>query len=725
MPKVLSSPQHWYSSIISSVSQTSQEKEQLVISSSKLIHTYDNAFHGFSAMLSKELEAVKKLPGFLSSYKDNIVTPDTTHSSEFLGLNTATGLWPASQLGKDAIIGIVDTGIWPESASFRDDGMPQVPKTWKGICQPSKDFNSSLCNKKIIGARYFNQGARAAGDTTSVASARDTDGHGTHVASIAAGNFVDDVSFFGYAPGTARGVAPRARLAIYKVLWDIGVESDVLAGIDQAVADKVHVISVSIGFTSDQLYESSLAIASFGAREKGILVCFSAGNRGPNIRTTRSDIPWAVVVASSIIDRWFAGTLRLGNGKTITGWTTFPAPALVRNLPIVYNTTLSACDSDELLAQAPDDSIIICNITSEGMDFSSLMTFLSDSRVRASIIIADDPGIYRSSQFPHPGVVITPAQAREVVKYVSRSSSPRASIEFQQTILGKEARAAPALSASSSKGPGRMYEGILKPDIMAPGVLILAAYNPQISGARIGNTIDLPTNYTLLSGTSMACPHVSGTAALLKAAHPDWSPAAIQSAMMTTAYILDNTGQPIKDTGLDNTNATPLGIGSGHVDPNRALNPGLVYDASPQDFVNLVCSMNFTREQTRTIVRSSYTCSNPSSDLNYPSFLALFHVYERGKMVTRKFQRTLTNVGDGAATYRVKLETPVNSTVTISPQTLVFGKKYERKSFSLTVRFRADIDNPLKYGWITWIEKSGKYTVRSPVVLYGSLDNFE
>ncbi|KAI3460195.1 hypothetical protein Pfo_016858 [Paulownia fortunei] len=727
MPKAFSNHHYWYSSMLKSVKSVAQTSTDGDKPEPKLIYTYDNAFHGFSAVMSKdELEALQMSPGFLSAYADDVVTPDTTHSYKFLSLNTATGLWPASEYGKDVIIGVIDTGVWPESPSFRDDGMTEIPARWKGICQAGEEFNSSLCNKKLIGARYFNEGVRAAnpGVTITMNSARDVDGHGTHVASTAAGNYVNGVSFFGYAPGTARGVAPRARLAVYKVLWGGGVSSDILAGIDQAVADGVDILSISLSNRNTNLYENPLAIASFGAREKGVLVCLSAGNRGPSIATLLSGIPWAVVVASGTVDRWFAGTLTLGNGKTITGWSTFPARATIRILPLVYNETLSACNSTELLTEFPDNSIIICNITDGTTDFSFLMNYLSESNVRAAVIVSEDTSILRSNSFRYPGAVITPTQALEVINYASNSAAPTASIDFQQTVLGAETRAAPALSDSSSRGPAQSYQGILKPDIMAPGVLILAAYNPQTNGPRIGNNIFLSSDYTLLSGTSMACPHISGVAALLKAAHPEWSPAAIQSAMMTTANPLDNTNQPIKDMAFDYRAATPLGIGSGQVDPNRSLDPGLIYDASLQDYVNLVCSMNFTREQTQTIIRSSYNCSSPSSDLNYPSFIALFNFEERGMTLTRKFKRTVTNVGDGTATYKVKLEKPENTRVRIWPKTLVFQKKYEKQSYSLTIRYRGDIDSFPGHGSLTWIEKTGKHTVRSPIVVSPGVDNF-
>lgn len=724
MPKAYTNHHYWYSSILeSAVKSISPLNTEDHLEKPKIIYSYDNAFQGFSARMSEnELQALKNSPGFISAYPDDIVTPATTHSYKFLSLNTATGLWPASQYGKDVIIGVVDGGIWPESPSFKDDGMTQIPKRWKGICQAGEDFNTTLCNKKLIGARYFNEAVRAAnpGVTITMNSARDEDGHGTHVASTAAGNYVDGVSFFGYGPGTASGMAPRARVAAYKVLWNEGsYEADALAAIDQAVADGVDVLSISLSYRRRVLYENPIAIAGFGAREKGVLVSVSAGNRGPNFATLLEGIPWVTVVASGTIDRWFAGTLRLGNGRVITGWTVFPGRAIVRNVQLVYNETLSSCNSTELLAQAPERSIIVCNITDESVStsFSSLMNDLPLSDLQAAVIISEDTSILRSTSFSYPGVVITPSQAKDVIKYASSADTPTASIDFQQTILGTEPRAAPALSASSSRGPGRAYPGILKPDIMAPGVLILAAYSPYSPEVEIVRNVFLGTDYNLLSGTSMACPHISGIAALLKAAHPNWSPAAIQSAMMTTANPLDNTNKPIKDMGFEYEAATPLGTGSGQVDPNRALDPGLIYDADIQDIVNLVCSMGFEPEQTRTIIRSGYNCSNPNSDFNYPSFIALDNVRENGTTLTQRFKRTVTNVGDGAATYRIKVVKPKGSTIKVSPEILVFRKKYEKQSYTLTIRYRSSSEFVVADGSISWIEENGKHTVRSPIVV--------
>ncbi|XP_019155003.1 PREDICTED: subtilisin-like protease SBT1.9 [Ipomoea nil] len=716
MPRAFSTHHHWYSSAIDSV--------KLGPHPPKLVYSYDNVLHGFSAVLSEEeLEALKMSPGFVSAYKDHPFELHTTYTSDFLKLNPATGLWPASKFGEDVIIGVIDSGVWPESRSFSDHGMPEIPKRWRGRCREGTEFNSSLCNRKLIGADYFKAGLLAQNPeyniSISMNSARDTNGHGSHTASTAAGNYAEGVSFFGYAAGTAKGVAPRARLAVYKATWSEGSSTaDLIAAMDQAVADGVDVISISIGYRFIPLYEDSIAIAAFGAMMKGVLVSASAGNRGPNYGGVNNAVPWILTVASGLTDRWFAGTLTLGNGIRIRGWTTFPGRALVRDVFLLYNKTISVCNSSELVAQVPDpgSTILICQ-KSEEADFSTQMGYVTEARLLAAIFINDDPAIFRFVDFPNPGVVISPKEGKQVIRYAKKGSDPRATITFQETYFGN--KPAPTVSASSSRGPSPSYPGISKPDIMAPGVLVLAAYPPTGVASTIGTNIQLSSDYLLESGTSMACPHAAGIAAMLKGAHPGWSPSAIRSAMMTTAITIDNTGKPIKKSYEDSA-ATPLDMGAGLVDPNRALDPGLIYDATPQDYINLLCSLNFTEAQFRSIARGSTrrNCSRPNSDLNYPSFIALYSIESQEfNWLEQTFKRTVTNVGLGAAKYKVKLEVPKKSTISVSPRTLTFGKKNEKLSYTLKIRYRGDVDQSINMGSVTWVEVDGYHRVRSPIVV--------
>ncbi|KAG5627539.1 hypothetical protein H5410_012757 [Solanum commersonii] len=729
MPNMFASHHHWHSSTIESIKIENPALLNSHHPVPKLLYSYDNVFHGFSAVLSKdELEVLKESTGFISAYKDRSVEAHTTHTSEYLKLNPSSGLWPASGFGQDVVIGVLDSGVWPESASFRDDGMPEIPKKWKGICRPGMEFNTSLCNKKLIGANYFNKGLLASNPDVNISmnSARDTGGHGTHVASIAAGNFVKGASYFGYAPGTAKGVAPRARLAVYKFSFDEGnVASDLIAAMDQAVADGVDMICISYGWRFIPLYEDTIAIAAFGAMAKGVLVSASAGNLGPGMGSLNNGVPWIFTVASGHTDRWFSGTLTLGNGLKILGWSLFPARAIIDDWPVIYNKTVSACDSAELLAQVPDAgrSIIICRKSADAEEVASQMRSVAEARLGAAIFISNDPAVLRSIEFPNPGVVITPKEGKQVLSYISTTPEPKASISFLETHL--DLKPAPVVSASSARGPSRSYLRVSKPDILAPGVLILAAWPSNTMAATISTNIELATDYLLESGTSMAAPHIAGIAALVKGAHPEWSPSAIRSAMMTTTNPLDNTQKPIRKSE-DNKPATSLDMGAGHVDPNRALDPGLIYDTTPQDYVNLLCSLNFTEEQFKTIARSSanHNCSNPSSDINYPSFIAFFSLEGNFTFLKQKFRRTVTNVGNAAAKYRVKVKAPRNSKVSVSPQALVFEKKNQKLSYSLTIRYKDDAQQEVQSGSITWVEENGNHTVRSPIVISPEIETW-
>ncbi|KAK4781420.1 hypothetical protein SAY86_015522 [Trapa natans] len=711
MPKAFSSHHGWYSSMVGSSMAASAQTDD-----PSLLYSYDTVLHGFSAVVSPaELDVLKRSPGFISAYLDRTVTVDTTHTFEFLGLHASSGLWPVSNYGDDVIIGVIDSGVWPESESYSDDGMGPIPARWKGTCQPGKAFNSSMCNSKLIGARYFNKGVKAADPKVKITmnSARDTSGHGTHTSSTAAGNYVGHTSFFGYADGTARGMAPRARIAMYKVIWDEGrYASDVLAGMDQAVADGVDVISISMGFDEVPIYNDPIAIASFGAMAKGVVVSSSAGNNGPNLGTLHNGIPWVVTVAAGTIDRSFAGTLILGNGKTIVGWTMFPASAYLNDVPLIYNETLSACNLTESLATV-GYGIIVCENTGS---VSEQINHITNSGISGAIFISDDDDLFESGGMTCPGVVISPKDSHHVINYAKTSSLPLASIRFQETVVGT--RPAPAAALYTSRGPSPYDIGIPKPDVMAPGSLVLAAWIPNDETARIGTNLPLYSKFNIVSGTSMACPHVSGIAALLKAVHPTWTPAAIRSAMMTTADPYDNTLNPIRDNGLNFVPASPLVIGSGQIRPNQATDPGLIYDASPEDYVNLLCSMNLTTNQIMTITRSTgrYNCSIPSPDLNYPSFIA-FYTNKTRTTSTRRFQRTVTNVGNGPATYNVKITAPKGSTVEVSPEKLVFGQKYEKRSYAMSINYKRDDKGRVSFGSLVWVDATGKYEVRSPIVI--------
>ncbi|KAE9457166.1 hypothetical protein C3L33_10928, partial [Rhododendron williamsianum] len=718
MPKAFSSHHTWYLATISSILDNTRaaataaaSPTSLSSSSSKFIYGYSNAIHGFTASLSSsEYEAIKQSPGYISSYRDMPVKIDTTHSAEFLGLKSESGTLLAAQQGKDVIVGVVDTGIWPESESFDDDGMTEVPSRWKGECETGTQFNSSMCNKKLIGARFFNKGlhAKFPNLTFSMNSTRDTDGHGTHTSSTAAGNYVEGVSYFGYASGTARGVAPRAHVAMYKALWDEGVyTSDIIAAIDQAMIDGVDVLSLSLGLDGVALYEDPIAIATFAAMEKGIFVSTSAGNEGPYIETLHNGTPWVLTVAAGTMDREFQGLITLGNNVSISGSSLFPGNSNPSQFPLVFT---GFCNSTEELKNV-GHKIIVCQDKDNSL--SEQVYYVQNSNVTAAIFVTNTTDLELSIQTTFPAIFLNLELGEIVLDYVKNGDDPKAKIDFHRTRLGT--KPAPKVASYSSRGPSPSCPFVLKPDLMAPGSLILASWPQNLQVVDL-TTGPLFSQFNILSGTSMSCPHAAGVGALLKAARSEWSPAAIRSAMMTTSYSNDNDFNPIQDLGNNNKVATPLAIGSGHVDPNKALDPGLIYDADVTDYVNLLCGLNYTTKQIQTITRGNpYNCSNPTLDINYPSFIAFFNA--NASETVREFSRTVTNVGEGMTNYTAKVTAMEGFKVKVVPEKLVFRERSEKQSYKVSIEGPKTMkEDTVAFGYLTWVEIEGDHVVRSPIV---------
>ncbi|XP_042504499.1 subtilisin-like protease SBT1.1 [Macadamia integrifolia] len=717
----------WYESVVNSINELStQDVVEKDTVRPELLYVYETAMSGFAAKLSiKQLQSLKNVDGFLSATPDDMLSLHTTHTPQFLGLKYGKGLWNAPNLASDVIIGIIDTGIWPDHISFKS-GVSPVPSRWKGICENGTKFSPANCNNKLIGARAFFKGYEAAAgrinETQEYRSPRDSDGHGTHTASTAGGNVVAGASMLGFAKGTAGGMRYTARIAAYKVCWARGcASSDILAAIDTAVSDGVEVISLSLGSGSHPYHSDNMAIAAFGAVQKGIFVSCSAGNSGPSESTVSNTAPWIMTVAASYLDRSFPTMVKLGDGQVFKGASLYSGNP-TKPLPLVYGDTAGGqgaeyCSDGSLSPELVKGKIVICQ---RGMN----TRVEKGEQVKMAggagmLMVNNEEDGEELFADPHilPATSLGAKAAKAIKNYVTLVKNPTASIIFQGTLYGSPA---PIMAGFSSRGPSPVGPDVIKPDVTAPGVNILAAWPPTVSPTRL-NSDKRSVSFNIISGTSMSCPHVSGLAALLKSVHKDWSPAAIKSALMTTAHTLNNKRVPIADAGSNNfESANPFSYGSGHVDPERASDPGLVYDISTEDYLNYLCSLNYTSFQMAMLSRGSFTCLNNGvtqpGDLNYPSYALVFDgVGAQNSSVT--YKRTVTNVGLSWSRYIVQVKEPDGVSVMVQPKVLNFKKYGEKLSYTVTfvVVGRKTTSTTSSFGSLIWV--SWKYAVRSPIAV--------
>ena len=704
---------------------------QAVSDSAEMLYTYGTVTHGFSARLTAaEAEALGARPGVVAVLPETRYELHTTRTPEFLGLSNQASLHPESDSASDVIVGVLDTGVWPEIRSYDDSGFGPVPAGWKGGCDNSKDFNAVVvCNRKLIGARFFSKGYEASNgpidETKESKSPRDDDGHGTHTSSTAAGSVVSDASLFGFAAGTARGMASRARVAVYKVCWTGGCfSSDILAALDQAVEDGVDVLSLSLGGGQSDYYRDSVAIGAFAAMEKGILVSCSAGNSGPGEATLSNVAPWITTVGAGTIDRDFPAFVSLGDGKKYPGVSLYSGkPLSGEGIPVVYaanatNATAKGnlCLPGTLIPEKVAGKIVLCDRglnprVQKGFvvkDAGGVGMILANTAASGEELVADTHII--------PAAAVGEKTGNVIRSYVLSEPSPTASILFAGTKLGVQP--SPVAAAFSSRGPNGITPGILKPDLIAPGVNILAGW----SGASgpTGLPVDTRrTEFNIISGTSMSCPHVSGLAALLKGFHWDWSPAAIKSALMTTAYDTYKGGEQLLDVATGKP-ASPFVIGAGHVDPVRAMDPGLVYDLAAEDYLGFLCALGYTPLQIAAMSSKNFSCEASGEKyslekFNYPSFSVLFQGVTTGSGVTTtaKHTRTLTNTGT-AGIYKPVFTTDSGEVkAVVEPAELSFEKLGEKKTYSVSFSAPAQPSGTASFGRLVW--EDGKHKVASPI----------
>ncbi|KAK8615266.1 hypothetical protein V6N13_069043 [Hibiscus sabdariffa] len=688
-----------------------------------LIRSYRRSFNGFAAKLTdEEAKKLASFKGVVSVFPNKVYHLQTTRSWDFMGFTQTVKRNATAE--SNVVIGVLDTGIWPESDSFSDEGFGPPPQKWKGSCKGGQNFT---CNNKLIGARFYSE-------DSVTESARDTEGHGSHTASTAAGNHVENASFYGLAEGTARGGVPSARIAAYKVCSDEGCTSvNILAGFDDAIADGVDLLTVSLGAVgSSEFYEDAIAIGAFHAAEKGILVVQSAGNSG-TAQSVTSVAPWMLSVAASTTDRYFIDKVVLGNGKTLTGLSVNSFSLNRTKVPLVYGQQASAGCSESatracllgcLNRTLVKNKIVVCDDMSEALYAThyagALGSIIQTSRQNISFVVPLSASALRTKDY------------ESLLSYLNSTKQPVAEILKSETIQDSWA---PVVAEFSSRGPNRIVPDILKatqhyhlaislffflpfwlsffslnvmqPDISAPGVNILAAYSPDVSPSS-DSTDERRVKYNILSGTSMACPHVAAVAAYVKTFHPDWSPSSLKSALITTATPMDPSKNPDGE----------FSYGSGHVNPIKAINPGLVYDNVEGDNIRFLCSIGYSEDNIRTISGTNSSCPKNSSktlprDFNYPTLTALV---EAGGSFTVNFQRTVTNVGVATSTYNATIASDSKLDVKVTPQVLSFKTLWEKKSYNVTVKGKALDEMSMASASLTWSDSI--HNVRSPIVIH-------
>ncbi|MGY2743884.1 S8 family serine peptidase [Arthrobacter sp. UYCu723] len=687
------------------------------------------AVNGFSATLTAG-QAVKlaKDPGVLVVAPDTENAPDYS-STDFLKLSGANGTWNATFGGQDAagkgvVVGVIDTGYTPSSPFFAgeqvkplvgdpvvgvpyrtDDGKIAMLKsdgdTFTGECQKGvetgADFDGSACNSKVLSAHYFADDfvkyvpaqGRAPEERLSPV---DVASHGTHTASTAAGNanvetFVDGRSF-----GMTSGVAPAAKLAIYKVCWedtnpDSGgcYSSSSVAAVEQAILDGVDVLNYSIsGSTTTTTDPVSMAFLS--AASAGIFIAASAGNSGPTASTVNHGAPWLTTVAASSFSQELQGTVEFSDGSKFRGASIMNRQ--VANAGVVLSANAAAAGNKDAALCGPDSldpakvagKVVVCDRgvfdrvaksaeVARGGGIGMILVNLSNSSLD-------------TDKHAVPTVHVNPPATGIIKAKVTANSALTVSLVNKDT-TGLALEAQPQIAGFSSRGP-LLATGsdLLKPDVAAPGVAVLAGVSPIGTGGD---------NYGFMSGTSMASPHVAGFGALILGKNPMWSPAVVKSAMMTTASDV-KLANGAKDTDVHAT-------GAGQVDPARVLDPGLVYDAATDDYLAFI-------QGTGIDLGIPGLGTTKARDMNVPSF-SLGNL--TGKI---EVTRTVTALTPGL--YRVKADVP-GVKVNVSPSVLNFSAAGEKRTFKVSFENQGAPLGKFAMGSLTW--QGADKNVASPIAV--------
>ncbi|KAL7131228.1 hypothetical protein ABFS83_13G184400 [Erythranthe nasuta] len=678
------------------------------------LYSYRYLINGFAVLVTpQQADKLSKRSEVSNVVMDFSVRTATTHTPQFLGL--PEGAWAQEggfeTAGEGIVIGFIDTGIDPTHPSFSDSTPEKpypVPEKFSGICEVTRDFPSGSCNRKLIGARHFAASAITRGifnATQDFASPYDADGHGTHTAAIAAGNHGIAVVVSGHHFGNASGMAPRSHVAVYKALYKSfgGFAADVVAAIDQAAQDGVDIISLSItpnrrppGIAT---FFNPIDMALLSAVKAGIFVVQAAGNTGPSPKSISSFSPWIFTVGAAAHDRVYSNSIVLGNNVTISGVGLAPGTdkdgmyMLVSAIHALNDTSatndmyVSECqDSTNFNRDVVQGNLLICSYSIRfvlGLSTIKQALDTAQNLSAAGVVFYMDPYVigFQLNPIPMriPGIIIpSPEDSKVLLQYynstLERDEDTKKIIKFGGVacisggIKANFSHSAPKVMYYSARGPDPEDNflddaDILKPNIVAPGNFIWAAWSSHGT-----DSIEFQgENFAMMSGTSMAAPHIAGLAALIKQKYPFFTPSAIGSALSTTASLNDRNGGPIMaqrayaNPDLNQSPATPFDMGSGFVNATAALDPGLIFDSSYDDYMSFLCGINGSSPVVLNYTGQSCGIAKTTAcDLNLPSITV--SKLNQSLIV----QRVVTNVGSNE-TYTIGWSAPYGATVRVTP----------------------------------------------------------
>ncbi|KAJ4850274.1 hypothetical protein Tsubulata_051174 [Turnera subulata] len=681
------------------------------------LYSYHYLINGFAVLVNPaQADKLSRRREVANVALDFSVRTATTHTPQFLGL--PKGAWVQTggydTAGEGIVIGFIDTGIDPTHPSFADDVSMRsypVPGHFSGICEVTRDFPSGSCNRKLIGARHFAASAITRGifnSTQDYASPFDGDGHGTHTASVAAGNHGIPVIVAGHHFGNASGMAPRSHIAVYKALYKSfgGFAADVVAAVDQAAQDGVDIISLSItpnrrppGIAT---FFNPIDMALLSAVKAGIFVVQAAGNTGPSPKSMSSFSPWIFTVGAASHDRVYSNSITLGNNVTIAGVGLAPGThndsmyTMISALHALNNDT--TVSTDMYVGECQDSSsfdqdlvqgnLLICSYSIRFvLGLSTIKQALETAKNLSAVgvVFYMDPFVigFQLNPIPMriPGIIIpSPDDSKILLKYYNSSleidETTKKIIRFGAVasisggIKANYSVSAPKVMYYSARGPDPEDSflddaDILKPNLVAPGNAIWAAW----SSLGTDSVEFLGENFAMMSGTSMAAPHVAGLATLIKQKFPSFSPAAIASALSATASLYDNNGGPIMaqrayaNPDLNQSPATPFDMGGGFVNATAALDPGLIFESSYDDYMSFLCGINGSAPVVFNYTGQScgvYNSTINGADLNLPS-ITIAKLNQ-----TRTVQRVVTSIA-GNETFSVGWSAPYGVSVKVTP----------------------------------------------------------